>query len=119
MVNEHVLSWVIAFGLFFVAVGLHKAGKQKGLKIVQMILRLFYILIIASGAMILLSLNSISFMYILKAAVGIWVISMLELILVRMTKQQSTGFYWVQFAISFAVILYLGLRLPLGMYYFL
>lgn len=118
MINEHVLSWVIAFGLFFVAVGLHKAGKHKSLKIVQMVLRLVYILIVVSGVMIFLSLDSISILYILKAAVGIWVISVLELILVRMAKEQSTGLYWVQFAISLAVVLYLGLKLPLGMHYF-
>lgn len=118
MVYEHILAWVLAFGLFFVAIALHKAGKDKGLKIVQMILRLFYLLIIVSGTIVLFSISNITFMYILKAAVGIWIISILELILVRMTKQQSTRLYWAQFVVSFSLVLYLGLKLPLGMFIF-
>ncbi|MEH7524143.1 DUF1516 family protein, partial [Bacillus sp. JJ1503] len=42
MIHAHITTWVLALVLFFVALGLHKSGKARALKVVQMILRLFY-----------------------------------------------------------------------------
>lgn len=117
-VNEHALSWVFAFVLFFITIGLHKAGKHKLVKIVQMVLRLFYMIIIITGILLLMSIDKISFLYILKTAVGIWVIGTLEFILTRMMKDKLTKVFWVQFIISVVIVFYLGYKLPLGMQLF-
>ncbi len=49
MIHSHVTAWALALILFLVALFLHKSGKAKGFKIVQMILRVFYLLIIGTG----------------------------------------------------------------------
>lgn len=116
MTHAHITTWLLALILFFVAIGLHKAGRQSGLKIVKMILRVFYLLIIATGVMMLLDMTAISTMYWIKAILGIVVIAFFEMVLVFTTKGKSTGAAWILFIIAFVSVVYLGLSLPLGFY---
>ena len=113
MIHAHMTAWFLALVLFFVALGLHKSGKEKGAKIVQMVLRLFYVLILLTGFGLLFSIN-INLMYVLKAAVGLWVIAMLEMILIRTKKNEKASILWVQFIVAVLLVLYLGFSLPLG-----
>ncbi|AIE59300.1 YisL family protein [Bacillus methanolicus] len=117
MTHAHITAWFLALVLFFIALGLHKSGKAKGFRVVQMILRVFYILIVATGVWMLTSISTISLLYILKSAVGLWVIAMLELILIRTAKQQRTSTLWIQFVVAFLLVLYLGFKLPLGFHF--
>ena len=114
MVHAHVTAWFLALILFFVSLGLHKSGKEKGSKIVQMVLRLFYVLILITGIVLLFSIDTIGIMYVLKAAVGLWVISMLEMILIRTKKNEKASILWIQFVVALLLVLYLGFSLPLG-----
>ncbi|MEH7444461.1 YisL family protein [Heyndrickxia sp. MSNUG] len=113
MIHAHMTAWFLALILFFVSIGLHKSGKEKGSKIVHMILRVVYLLILLTGFMLLFSIN-ITIMYVLKAAVGLWVISMLEMILIRTKKNEKASILWIQFVVALLLVLYLGLSLPLG-----
>ncbi|WP_079508036.1 YisL family protein [Mesobacillus jeotgali] len=117
MIHAHMTAWFLALVLFFVALGLHKSGKEKGAKIVQMVLRLFYVLILLTGFGLLFSIN-INIMYVLKAAVGLWVIAMLEMILIRTRKNEKASVLWIQFIVAVLLVLYLGFSLPLGTYLF-
>ncbi|MEW8969505.1 YisL family protein [Mesobacillus jeotgali] len=117
MIHAHMTAWFLALVLFFVALGLHKSGKEKGAKIVQMVLRLFYVLILLTGFGLLFSIN-INLMYVLKAAVGLWVIAMLEMILIRTKKNEKASILWIQFIVAVLLVLYLGFSLPLGTYLF-
>lgn len=113
--HAHITTWVIGLILFVVALGLIKGGNAKGAKIVQMILRLFYLLIIATGVMLFARHQGIDpMMYGLKLLGGIIVIGMMEMILIRIGKGKNTGVFWIIFVISLAVTLFLGLKLPLG-----
>jgi hypothetical protein len=114
MTHAHITAWFLAIVLFFIALGLHKSGKAKGFRVVQMILRVFYILIIITGVWMLAIISKISMLYVLKSVVGLWVIAMLELILIKTNKQQKTTGLWIQFVIAFLLVLYLGFKLPLG-----
>lgn len=114
MTHAHITTWVIALILFFVAVSMQKGGNSKAPKMVHMTLRLFYILIIVTGAILLIGLSSITLMYVIKVLAGIWVIGMLEMILVRSSKGKSTGMFWGLLVVAFFVTLYLGLKLPIG-----
>jgi hypothetical protein len=114
MTHAHLTAWFLALVLFFIALGLHKSGKQKGAKIVKMILRLFYLLIILTGAMLLFSISTISGLYILKAAVGLWVIAAFEMILGKTAKGENASVSWIQLIIAFVLVLYLGFSMPLG-----
>ncbi|CAN7467834.1 YisL family protein [Rossellomorea sp. LjRoot5] len=117
--HAHITTWVVAIILFFVAVGLHNAGKKKGMKVVHMILRLFYLLIILTGALLFWKHQGINpALYGIKGLVGIGVIGMFEMILIRMNKGKSTNVLWIIMVIALLIVLYLGLRLPLGLHPF-
>jgi hypothetical protein len=118
MIHGHVTSWVLALILFIVAIFLLKAGKEKGAKIVQMILRVLYLLIIATGVGLLFMLDDIGLLYILKAVVGIWVIGLFEMILSKVAQNRKTTTLWIQFVIAFLLVLYLGFdKLPMSIFY--
>ena len=113
MTHAHITTWVIALILFFVAINLHKSGKTRGLKVVQMILRLFYLLIIATGVGMLFSLSTISVLYWIKAILGVLVIGFFVMVLSKTIKGKSTGVLWTLFVVAFVVVVYLGFKLPL------
>ncbi len=118
MTHAHITSWVVALILFFVALSLQKSGKEKPAKMVQMTLRLFYVLIIITGVQLLFGLTSLPASYILKSLLGIVTIGMLEMILVRRKKGKPTTMFWGLLVVSFLVTIYLGLSLPIGFWVF-
>ncbi|WP_174730758.1 YisL family protein [Mesobacillus harenae] len=118
MTHAHITAWLLALILFFVALGLQKGGNAKGAKIVQMILRVLYILILLTGIMMLFDLTTISMLYILKSAVGLWIIALFEIILARTSRNENASVLWIQFAIALVLVLYLGFSLPLGFDWF-
>ncbi|KHF30390.1 hypothetical protein LR68_00761 [Anoxybacillus sp. BCO1] len=92
MTHAHITTWVVALILFVVAIAFQAKGHEKT-KMVHMLLRLFYILIIATGAWILHSMSSFPFLYIVKVIVGLWVIGTMEMILVRTAKGKTRTFF--------------------------
>ncbi|WP_053365535.1 YisL family protein [Bacillus sp. FJAT-27245] len=114
MTHAHITAWVLGAILFFVAHSMYKGGNQKGAKITHMILRVVYLLILATGFMMLFSGININLLYILKAAVGLWVIALMEFILMKTGKKEQTKVLWIQFAIAFILVLLLGFSLPMG-----
>ncbi|MDF1507387.1 YisL family protein [Robertmurraya sp. DFI.2.37] len=113
-IHIHVTAWVLTLVLFFIAFGLQKAGKEKGQKIVHMILRLFYLITFATGGMFVHYLIS-SYLVetILKVLSGILVIGFMEMVLVRTKKGKTTTVFWVLFLLSLISVLYLGYSLPM------
>lgn len=118
MINDHITAWLLALILFVIALILNKNGKAKGFKVVQMILRVLYLLIIITGGMLLFSTSHIGLLYILKAAVGLWIIGLFEMILMKAAKKDSSVSLRIQFVIAFLLVLYLGFKLPLGRHIF-
>lgn len=116
--DPHITAWLLSLILFVIALILNKRGNVKGFKIFHMILRVFYLLIILTGGMLLFSLTQITFLYVIKVATGLWIISLFELILTRKTKEGRMTFLWIQFAIALIFVLYLGFKLPLGIHIF-
>ncbi|MGX6442289.1 YisL family protein [Neobacillus sp. K501] len=114
MIHGHITGWVLALILFVVALFLIKGGKAKGAKIVQMILRVLYLVILATGILMLTQVHNITLMYILKAIVGLWVIGLFEMILSRTISGRNTKVFWIQFVIALALVLYLGFSLPMS-----
>jgi uncharacterized membrane protein SirB2 len=118
MTHAHMTAWFLALVLFLVAFFLQKGGKAKGAKIVSMVLRVVYLLILATGIMLLFSPGGIgsdlTLQYIFKAVVGVWVIGSFEMILAKHAKKQRTTMFWISFVIAFALALYLGFSLPMG-----
>jgi len=120
----HIATWAVAIILLIVALRLYRNGNQKGGKIVHMILRLDYLLILYTGGTLLTVYlkDSSGAMFgeaIVKGLAGIWVIIATELILVKTSKGKSAKGAWIQFAIALIITLALGFgRLPYGIQWF-
>ncbi|OCA84301.1 hypothetical protein A8F94_16450 [Bacillus sp. FJAT-27225] len=118
MTHAHITTWVLGLILFFVALNLYKGGNEKGAKITHMILRVLYILILVTGFMILFDLSKIGLLYILKTAVGLWVIAIMEMLLIKTGKKVDAKVLWIQFVIALVLVLLLGLSMPMGFDWF-
>lgn len=113
----HITTWVIGIVLFLAAAFM--ARKSKGRKIMHMVLRLFYILIIITGLTLFIEHSSAdAMMYGLKFLFGIVTIGMMEMVLVRSKKQKPVTMFWALFAVSLFVTMFLGFLLPIGIVLF-
>ena len=118
----HITSWVIGIILFFVTYSMYK-NKSPRAKFLHMVVRLMYIIIALTGFLLFWGImktisNNYQMWYGFKMLGGLWVIAAMEMILVRSSKGKSLSAGWIQFIIAFLIVLYLGLRLPLGFHPF-
>lgn len=113
--HSHIFTWVVALILFLVAIYLFKEGKAKASKIVHMSLRLFYVLIIITGAILFFQFSSIDpALYGVKFIVGLLVIGFAEMVLVRMKKGKSLIGVVIGLVVTLLITFYLGFSLPVG-----
>ncbi|MEI2405744.1 YisL family protein [Niallia taxi] len=110
MGHIHITAWALALILFVISLLLFKGGKEKGSKIVHMVLRLMYLAIIGTGVT-MLTYTGLDVMHTLKTLVGLWVIASLEMILIRTKKEKKTIVLWIQFVVALIIVLYLGFTL--------
>ncbi|MGM0897762.1 MAG: YisL family protein [Bacillota bacterium] len=109
----HITVWVVGVVLFLVAAFMHR--DSKGRKIVHMITRLVYVLIIITGLTLFIEHSSFDAMlYGLKFLFGLLTIGMMEMVLVRGKKQKPVTLFWALFAVFLLVTLFLGFKLPIG-----
>lgn len=106
-VTIHVYSWTITLILFVICFALLKAGKMKPQKIVHMILRLFYILTLLTGIGIIFSYNFMG-AALIKGALAIILLILMELLLVKTRDRDNTAFYWILFLIDLVLVFYYG-----------
>jgi peptidoglycan/LPS O-acetylase OafA/YrhL len=106
----HITTWVIALILFFVAV-----ISSKKLTAVHMTLRLFYILVIVSGALLffeyrdlIVKIHDSGMIYDMKFLFGILLIGGMEMVLVGKNKGKKPIVGWIIFAVSLVAVLLLG-----------
>ena len=111
---EHIFMWLLSIIVFFVS--LKMTGKN--LKIMMMINRVLYLLIIATGIMLLMNLSNINGEYIAKVIIGLWVIVAMEMTNVKRSKGKNQKPFFIQFWIAFVLVLLLGFRLPFGIQLF-
>lgn len=114
MTHLHITVIFLTILLFLVAVLFQKQGRN--IKILKMILRCMYLLVIATGTMLFSAVYNISLLYILKAMIGLGMIGLFEMILSFGGKRKNNSGLWISFAVVFIGLLYLGLKLPMGFY---
>ncbi|MBT2570424.1 YisL family protein [Planococcus sp. ISL-110] len=113
----HITTWVIAVVLFLIAAFMQR--DSKGRKILHMVLRLFYILIIITGLTLFIEWSaSDSMLYGIKFLLGVLTIGMMEMVLVRSKKQKPVTMFWVLFAVFLFATTFIGFMLPIGMDFF-
>lgn len=125
MSHMHIMSWVAAIVLLFVAMSLLKKGNQSSYKMTHMILRVVYLIIIGTGTMMILSIDSFSKLpagmsgeYISKVVLGVASIGLMEMVLGKMSKGKSAKGMLIGLAVVFILTVSLGLRLPIGFDFF-
>lgn len=110
----HIFSWVVGIIVFLIAAT--QPLDSKGRKILKMVLRVFYILIIGTGlALFIKYMSGDAALYGVKFLFGILTIGMMEMVLARQGKNKSAQLFWILFAISVLVTVALGLHLPFGL----
>src|SRR5690625_4430100 len=108
LAHLHITAWIIAFILLFVVTSFYKQGKVKPGKILHMILRLDYLLILFSGITVFFQCSNMSGELILKVLAGLWAIVSIEMITVKTNKEKPTKSWWIQFVIAALIAIILG-----------
>lgn len=114
MTHAHLTTIGLTLIIFFITLTLQKKGRN--IKVLQMILRVMYLLIILTGGMLLFSFYKITLLYTIKAVFGIALIAFFEIILAVQGKGRSAAPFWILFSVILLVTIYLGLKLPMGIY---
>ncbi|GAA0301098.1 putative membrane protein SirB2 [Gracilibacillus halotolerans] len=117
MTHLHVTAWVLGVILLIVSYVMYKKGNKAG-KILHMVLRLDYLLILYTGGDLFAEYAREGFPFlgelIVKGIAGLWVIAAMEMILVKTSKSKPAKSFWIQFVIAFLIAVILGFfRLPM------
>ncbi|WP_163537101.1 YisL family protein [Gracilibacillus sp. YIM 98692] len=117
MTHLHITAWVLGLILLLISFIFYKQGHKAG-KILHMILRLDYLLILYSGGDLFAEYASGGFPFlgelIVKGLAGLWVIAGMELVLVKTSKGKPAKGVWAQLIIALIIALVLGFfRLPM------
>lgn len=103
----HIDTWGITLLVFFISFFLLTKDKMKAQKITHMILRLLFVVMIVTGFGLVISYK-FAIVTIIKMLFALWLITSMELILVKARKNQSTTPVWVQFVISAIATIVIG-----------
>lgn len=115
--HMHIFTWVVGVILFLVSAVM--AEGSKGKKITHMIARLFYVLILISGALLFFRYSSMdAALYGVKFLLGFLTIGMMEMVLVRSEKNKPVGMFWILFFVFLFATMFLGFKLPVGIDWF-
>lgn len=110
----HITTWVLAIALFFIAYLMPATAKNT--RIVHMILRVDYILVILTG--LALFIEGMDFgmgmLYGLKLIGGVLVIGMMEMALVKKKKGKPSTLFVILAVVFIFITLFLGFKLPMG-----
>ena len=119
MIHFHIFTWVVGIILFLVAAVM--ANGSKGRKIAHMSSRLFYVLILVSGVMLFMKSSSLGLdpaLYGVKFLLGLVTIGLMEMVLVRSSKEKNVTTLWIFFFIFLFATMFLGFKLPMGINWF-
>ena len=113
----HIFTWVVGIIVFLVAASMDT--ESKGRKILHMVARIFYVLILISGALLFFRYSSMDgALYGVKFLLGLVTIGMMEMVLVRSKKNKSVKMFWILFFVFLLATLFLGFKLPMGINWF-
>ncbi|MBC1620172.1 YisL family protein [Listeria welshimeri] len=110
----HLISWVAIVVLTATALAIYSKS-TKGFTILQMVNRIFYILVILSGVMMVqYSVEQSWILAIFKILMGIIVIGVVEMLLSYRKQQKPTGMFLMIFIIVVVITVSLGFYLSGG-----
>ncbi|NJP36781.1 YisL family protein [Bacillus luteus] len=108
--HSHSLFWLVGVILFALITIFYNKGKAKPAKIMHMVLRLMYILLLITG--VTMVIMNFYWATAVKGILAFWLIYTMEMIATRTGKGTLTGGFktnmWIQFAIALVVVLVFG-----------
>lgn len=104
----HVTLWTLLIISFVVSLILHRAGKAKGQKILHMVARLLYLLVLVSGLHMLAAWYHFQGAALIKGIAGVLVLVGMEMVLVRTEKRKRKGVAWAVLVIALILVFYYG-----------
>lgn len=105
--QSHTGSWAILVVLFLVSLLLFKLGKAKGGRIVQMVVRLFYIIMLVSGIGMLIGYDFPT-IYIVKGILAIGLIGAMEAVLGRAKRKEAIAIPLIVVVVLVVVVALMG-----------
>lgn len=109
----HINLWFILIILFFVTYFLIRSNKEKPAKILHMVTRLFYVLILGSGIGMVIILG-FPVTFVIKGILAISLVYFMERILGKKKKNELDGkmesYYWIMFAVTIMLVVLIGYR---------
>ncbi|MCM2675393.1 DUF1516 family protein [Alkalicoccobacillus plakortidis] len=116
--QSHAGSWAFLLLFFLAAYFLFRFGKPKASKIIYMIVRLFYIIMLVSGiGMLVFNLNasadignfvSGNISFLIKGLLAIMLIGIMEVIMGKTKRRETTGSLWIVFVVLMVAVVALG-----------
>ncbi|MFC7392036.1 DUF1516 family protein [Scopulibacillus cellulosilyticus] len=101
LIHMHGDSWPVLIILFLLSVIFKKQ------KVTLWLQRLFYIIMVVSGVMMLASFGWPG-LFIIKGILALILIGLMEMIVVRTKKQKPVVGFWILFIIILIIILLIG-----------
>ena len=105
----HEGSWIFVAILFFLTVFLYKKSSKKSATITQMILRIFYLLMILSGLGMIIAFNFPLF-YTTKGIIAVVMVGFMEVCCGRLAKNAPYFTLFIVSTILLIVVLLMGFR---------
>lgn len=105
----HEGSWIFVAILFFLTVFLYKKSSKKSATITQMILRIFYLLMILSGLGMIIAFNFPLF-YTTKGIIAVVMVGFMEVCCGRLAKNTPYFTLFIVSTILLIVVLLMGFR---------
>ncbi|WAA13041.1 DUF1516 family protein [Fervidibacillus halotolerans] len=117
MTHLHITTWVLTLLLFFTLFIVQKGENKRLVKGLQIALRVMYLFIIATGLHLFFQVDA-NFQYDIKMLAGILTIAAMELLFNSYKKGKLTKVFGFIFAAILIYTIYLGFRLPLGIFFY-
>jgi len=109
MQQIHRDSWFWILLFFVLSFLLTKNGKTKFLKITHGLLRLVFIIMIVTGAGMLIAYK-FPLAYMVKGVLAVLMIGVIEMVLGRVRRKERTGPLWGAFVFLLAMVLLIAFR---------
>ncbi|MCM3216655.1 DUF1516 family protein (plasmid) [Niallia circulans] len=105
----HQGSWALLFILFFVTYFLYIKTKNRLATIMHMILRLFYVIMLFSGAGLVIAYDYVTF-YVIKGIIAVIMVALMEISCVRAKKGKNNLYAFYSGSALLIVVVLMGFR---------
>ena len=116
MLHAHITAWVIGVILFLIAYNniSDQQGPTPQYKVLHMVLRVFYVIIIVTGIVLFMDAMGIDgMMYGIKFLLGIITIGLMEMTLIKKKKAKKSRGFFIGSIVALILTIALGLHLPM------